>query len=229
MITLPISWLESPSFLMVSLVDWAIVTAFLATRAESLAFLAISRIEACISSVAVATDATFFETCSLAAETTLACTAVSSALPAICWLTAVSSSDEVANALAFSAVNLSGSTIAAKVWFHTIDDFAVVSLMLRGVGPDMQFAFRRRFGKHGCIGYERIDVSLQQRQPLVDLILIGRLGHRCGQVAIGNRGYESDQLGQPEVQRVNRILHLLVITLAGQFRPCLAGCRQRAV
>ena len=44
-----------------------------------------------ISSVPVATVATFLLTCSAAAEATLACAAVSSALDAICWLTAVSS------------------------------------------------------------------------------------------------------------------------------------------
>ena len=73
--------------MIVSLVSAATATAFLATRALSLALFEISRMEAIISSLPAATTATFFETSSLAAETTLACVAVSSALPAICWLT----------------------------------------------------------------------------------------------------------------------------------------------
>ena len=47
---------------MVSLVVATTLTAFLATRAESFAFSEMSRIEACISSEAEATKATFFET-----------------------------------------------------------------------------------------------------------------------------------------------------------------------
>jgi len=81
--TLPISVLDSPSLVTVTLVAVAEWTAFLATRAASLAFLAISRMELCICSPPAATVATLRETCSLAAETTFACVAVSSALPAI--------------------------------------------------------------------------------------------------------------------------------------------------
>ena len=80
-----------------------------------MAFLDISLIESCISSAAAATEETFFETCSLAAETTFACTAVSSALPAICWLTAVNSSDDEAVVAAFCPVIRSGSTMISRV------------------------------------------------------------------------------------------------------------------
>jgi hypothetical protein len=83
LMTLPISWLDSPSFLTVTLVELATLTALRATLADEFALAEISRMEACISSVAAATEATFFETCSLAAETTPAWTAVSSALLAI--------------------------------------------------------------------------------------------------------------------------------------------------
>ena len=61
---------------MVSLVECATPTAFFATRAESLAFFEISRIDACISSEAEATDATFFEISSAAADSMLAWAAV---------------------------------------------------------------------------------------------------------------------------------------------------------
>ena len=64
---------------------------------------------------AEATEATFAETSSLAADTTFACVAVSSALPAICWLTEASSSEEEDKVAAFCAVTLSGSTIASRV------------------------------------------------------------------------------------------------------------------
>ncbi len=50
----------------------------------------------------VATVVTFLLTCSAAAEATLACAAVSSALDAICWLTAVSCRDELARVWAIS-------------------------------------------------------------------------------------------------------------------------------
>ncbi len=73
--TLPISALDSPSLVMVWLVVSATVTALLATRAASLAFLEISRMDACISSGLAATTFTFLETSSLAADTTLACVA----------------------------------------------------------------------------------------------------------------------------------------------------------
>ena len=89
--TLPISALLSPSLATVALVFSATLTAEVATLAASLAFLAISRMLAPISSAPVATVVTFLLTCSAAAEATLACAAVSSALEAICWLTAVSS------------------------------------------------------------------------------------------------------------------------------------------
>ena len=76
----------------------------MATLAASLAFLAISRMLAPISSAPVATVVTFLLTCSAAAEATLACAAVSSALDAICWLTAVSCRDELASVWAISAM-----------------------------------------------------------------------------------------------------------------------------
>jgi hypothetical protein len=60
--------------------------------------------EVCISSELAATTETRRDTSSLAWATTLACTEVSSALPAICWLTAVSSSAELASAAAFCAM-----------------------------------------------------------------------------------------------------------------------------
>ena len=87
-----------------ALVFSATLTAEVATLAASLAFLAISLMLAPISSAPVATVVTFLLTCSAAAEATLACAAVSSALDAICWLTAVSCRDELASVWAISAM-----------------------------------------------------------------------------------------------------------------------------
>jgi hypothetical protein len=116
LMTLPISTLDSPSLAMVWLVDSATPTAALATLADSLALLAISRMEACICSLPVATTVTFLDTCSLAAETTLAWVAVSSALEAIWLLTAVSSSADEASAEAWLAATFKGSTTVSSVW-----------------------------------------------------------------------------------------------------------------
>ncbi len=60
--------------------------------------------EATISSLPAATTATFLETSSLAEETTLACVAVSSALPASWWLMAVSCSADAPTELALLAI-----------------------------------------------------------------------------------------------------------------------------
>ena len=56
-----------------------------------------------ISSVPVETVVTLLLTCSAAADATLAWAAVSSALTAICWLTAINSWDALARTVAFSA------------------------------------------------------------------------------------------------------------------------------
>ena len=81
-----------------------LLVACVATRAASLAFLAISRMLAPISSAPVATVWTLRLTSSDAADTTLAWADVSSALAPIWWLTAVSSSDELASAWALLAI-----------------------------------------------------------------------------------------------------------------------------
>ena len=78
---------------MVPSADLDTLTACLAILAASDEFFAISRIEADISSAPEATTSTFLLTCSLAAETTPACVEVSSAFPAICWLTLLNSSE----------------------------------------------------------------------------------------------------------------------------------------
>ena len=64
-----------PSFATVALVDCATSTACAATDAALLALAAISRIEADISSVPVATVCTFRVTCSAAADTSSDCDA----------------------------------------------------------------------------------------------------------------------------------------------------------
>ena len=81
----------------------AALTAWLATRAASVAFLAISRMLAPISSTPVATVCTFLLTCSDAADTTLAWAAVSSALALICVLTAVNSSADEPSVVALAS------------------------------------------------------------------------------------------------------------------------------
>ena len=90
--TFPISALDSPSLVMVSVVAFAMSTASLATRAASTAFFAISLIEADISSEPAATVCRLRETCSAAAETEFDWPAVSSAVALIsvlrednCW------------------------------------------------------------------------------------------------------------------------------------------------
>ena len=70
--TLPISAADAPSLRTVSSVAAATSTALPATRAASFAFCAISRIDAPISSAPVATVCTLRDTCSAAADTTLA-------------------------------------------------------------------------------------------------------------------------------------------------------------
>src|SRR5271170_393273 len=96
LITLPISALLSPSLVMVALVESAALTAAVATRAASPAFLEISRLPAVISWAPVATVWMFMLTCSAAAETALAWAAVSVALELIDWLMAFISSEEAA-------------------------------------------------------------------------------------------------------------------------------------
>ncbi|WP_238993691.1 hypothetical protein, partial [Nocardioides caldifontis] len=97
-ITFPTSAEDSPSFTTVPDVDSATATACAATPAADVAFCAISRIDADISSVPVATVCTFRVTCSAAAETSSDCDADSCADPDICIDTLDSSSDADANA-----------------------------------------------------------------------------------------------------------------------------------
>jgi hypothetical protein len=121
--TLPISSLDEPSFETVALVASATVTAVAATLVASPALWAISRTLAFISSTAVATVCTFELTCSLAAETTLAWAAVSSAFAPICADTAASSDDEPPRVVAFPVIEpiaadrLSSAVFsAAAIW-----------------------------------------------------------------------------------------------------------------
>jgi methyl-accepting chemotaxis protein len=88
----------------VAFVDRATPTACAATDAALLAFAAISRIDADISSVPVATVWTLRETCSAAADTRPACDDDSEADPLIWPDTADSSSDAVANDCAFWSI-----------------------------------------------------------------------------------------------------------------------------
>src|SRR5262249_50843299 len=104
LMTLPISALDSPSLATVWFVFSATLTAAMAPLAASVAFLAISRMLAPIWSAPVATVVTFLLPSSAAAEATLACAAVSSALDAICWLTAVNCRDALASVWAVSAM-----------------------------------------------------------------------------------------------------------------------------
>ena len=98
--TFPISCEDAPSEATVAFVDSTAVTACAATRAASLADWAISRIDAPISSAPAETVCTFRDTCSAAAETTPACTDVSSAPPAMCCEDAASCSNADATAAA---------------------------------------------------------------------------------------------------------------------------------
>ena len=117
LMTLPISMLETPSFATLAFVASATLTADDATRAASLAFFAISRIEAVISSVPVATVCTLRLTCSAAALTMFACDDVSVALLPIWELTAFNSSDELASAFAFCAIADMAVLIAVSALF----------------------------------------------------------------------------------------------------------------
>ena len=80
LMTWPISSLDAPSFCTVALVPSASRTARWAMLVASAVLLAISRILAPISSAPLATVWMLRETCSLAADTTLAWALVSSAL-----------------------------------------------------------------------------------------------------------------------------------------------------
>src|SRR3712207_7383480 len=82
-ITLPTCAEDSPSLTTVALVASAAPTACAATVAALAAFCAISRIDADISSVPVATVCTLRDTCSAAADTNPACDADSCADPDI--------------------------------------------------------------------------------------------------------------------------------------------------
>ena len=148
------------------------MTAFLATRADSFAFLAISRMDACICSEAEATEETFCETCSLAAETTLAWVAVSSALPAICWLTAVSSSDEEASVLAFCAVTFSGSTTVSRVLFtpSTILRKAPWCLLTSDRTPSLPSP--AAWDNTLVVGHQSSRLAFREKQPFMNLVLL---------------------------------------------------------
>ena len=63
----------------------------------------------------------------------------------------------------------------------------------------------------------------------MDLVLFRRLGHRSRHVAVGDLGYIRDQVGQPAVHAVDRVLHLFVVALAGDFDPLaqIAAADQR--
>ena len=87
--TLPISAEDTPSLETVSLVLCATPTAVDATSAAWLAFWAISRMDAPISSLPAAADRTLVDTSPAAPATTPACAAASCALPAIFAVTPV--------------------------------------------------------------------------------------------------------------------------------------------
>ena len=53
----------------------------------------------------------------------------------------------------------------------TFDDLAVVALVLGGVGAHAHPAVRGRLGQRAGVGHQRVDVVLQQHQPLVNLVL----------------------------------------------------------
>ena len=103
LMTWPISALDTPSLEMVALVASAVLTASPETRADSVAFLAMSAMVELISSAPVATVCRLRLTWSVALETTLAWAVVSSELEVICWLTAENSSLALATCCAFSA------------------------------------------------------------------------------------------------------------------------------
>jgi len=104
LMTLPISVELSPSFRTVSFVALATPTALFAIFAASFALFAISRIDASISSELVATTVRFCDTCSDAADTTLVCVDVSSALAAIWRLIDVNCSADAPRLCAFCPI-----------------------------------------------------------------------------------------------------------------------------
>jgi hypothetical protein len=114
--TLPISWLDNPSLVIVSVVACASLTACAATRAASFAFWLISRIEAPICSAPAATVPTFRETSSAAADTTPDCAEVSSADAEICADEADNSSDDAATASAEPATEASTDRSDSCAW-----------------------------------------------------------------------------------------------------------------
>jgi hypothetical protein len=92
------------------LVVSAIRTAWVATFADWLAFLAISWIDTDICSVLLATACVLRETSSAAVDTSRVCAEVSAALDPSWWLTEVSCTEEAASASALRATWRSGST-----------------------------------------------------------------------------------------------------------------------
>ena len=116
LITLPISVLLSPRRNTAPLAFSAMRTASEVTVAAWLVLPAMSRMLPFICSAETATVFTLFMTCSDAADTTLACAAVSSALALICSLTSFSSSEAVARVSAWLAIWVSASRIDVPAW-----------------------------------------------------------------------------------------------------------------
>ena len=104
--TLPISVLEWPRAFIVDDVVPAMSTACRAVAAAAWAFLAISWMLVTRLSIDPDTIRALPLTCSAAADTRLAWAVVSSAAALICWLTLVSSSDELARAWVLSTMPL---------------------------------------------------------------------------------------------------------------------------
>ncbi len=80
-------------------------------------------------------------------------------------------------------------------------------------------AFHGGLGQHVGIGNQRADVVLEQHQPFVDLIVLGSLVHLDLQIAVGHALYIGDERLKPAMHAVDRLLHLLVVALAGNFHP----------
>ena len=95
------------------------------------------------------------------------------------------------------------------------DDLAVIALMLAGVGARAELAFHRRLSQQPRLGRQRDDVILQQHQPLVNLILVGRPGDRRRHVAVGDLRDKCHQIAQPADHHVQVVLDQ--VEIAGVF------------
>jgi hypothetical protein len=127
----------------------------------------------------------FMETCSLAAETTLAWLEVSSALALICELTAESSSEEVIVALDVSrqitlrdhlqdgSRLLHGSDNGIEGLVDALNRFAVLTFQFRDVDARAEFAFHGSLGEHFGVCHHAVN-SIHHRKESRDQFVVLR-------------------------------------------------------